>query len=185
MCVFPTGSEELKTPLTNQQKKMITNSWKAGLREDQVNTGRKLFLDIFKIRPDLMTLFEFKDTEKSSLNDSPLLTQHAILFMDVIGNVIDNLDSFEAVIEPRLLQLGANHVEIQGFDEEYFAVLKQQLNLIWRKRLKSVVGAGSSYSMIRAWQHMFAMTIGTLIKGYLLQKANKLDRSETNVDSVD
>ena len=167
------GGTSHSTPtITARQRTLILTSWRTKLGAMRVALGRQVFLEVFTKRPDLKNLFTFKSVATVALQDDEGLHHHAALFMDVLSDVVENIDTLETVVEQELLTLGGKHIHFSGFDLTYFPILRKAIIVVWRRALGRDVG----HNTFRAWYRLFSFIVSKLEDGYSLQMVNSKEQ---------
>lgn len=91
---------EKKPPTIDDQIKLVRESWQSVKDLGLDRVGQLLFRNIFKLAPEVLQLFSFKD--EPNLYQSEKFKSHALKVMNAVGKSIkgfDDLESLSAVLK--------------------------------------------------------------------------------------
>ena len=69
--------------------------------------------------------------EEADLLRSDIFKDHALRFMKIVDEVVDNMDQPKTKIQQTLMMLGAKHATFEGFSVEYFNVYSKSMIYVW------------------------------------------------------
>ncbi len=150
-----------KRNFTQQQKRMVLKNWKV-LSNDLTGRGSRIFIRIFQLNPNVKMLFPCHNLEGEDLLRDHNFKGHASRFMQAVGAVIDNIDSFEESLSPLLNGLGRQHIHFRGFQPDYFNVFEQAIMDVWAEDLGPKFGDQSR----EAWHTVFTFLMRELKQGF-------------------
>ncbi len=146
---------------TKRQKRIVARTWKI-LSNDLGGRGSKIFLRIFKMNPGVKKLFPFGHLEGEALLRDPHFKGHASRFMQAVGAVIDNIDSYAETLAPLLLGLGRQHIHFKGFEPTYWKTFEVAILEVWSEELESKFTVDAR----EAWHMVFKFILLKLNEGY-------------------
>ena len=124
-------------------------------------------------------MFPFQDVPISELYKDCRFRGHASRFMQVVGATVDNIDSLE-MLTPVLTELGHQHCQIAGFDEDYFELFMDAMISVWRDRLKQRFRGDVEL----AWKTVFMFILKQLREGMHLEGSRPFSHSTRETDST-
>lgn len=120
----------------SRQKTVIRETWRTWFAgTDTVIYGLDVFREIFAIRPDIRSLFPFRDVEDSQLDQHSLFRSHALRFIRAVESTISQLDALDIIAVPNLARVGEAHTMKHGFTPAYLAVFRTAMHRVWRRHL--------------------------------------------------
>ncbi|KAG5894651.1 hypothetical protein JTB14_017364 [Gonioctena quinquepunctata] len=133
------------TGLTNRDKYLVTNSFKA-VRKTPLEHGMEILLLFFRKYPSAQNLFPFRHIPIGSLSSYPQFRKHSLAVMNGITQVIDSLDNSPWMIVI-LSKTAEAHIprgvtetlltQLEGTIIEYVSPLLNAEEIsAWRKTLK-------------------------------------------------
>jgi len=154
--------------LTTEEVKDVKASWVkvAALGSEEV--GVLLFKEIFRLAPDALSLFSFKDLPQSELYKSRQLKNHGKKVVDTVGAAVGGLHDLPSIV-PVLQSLGVRHAHL-GLEEAHFKVVGEALiNTL-------ALGLGESFtpSLKKAWVKVY-VTVQTVMLGAMADVNGSLD----------
>ena len=152
-----------ETGIGEAEKIIIRRQWRV-LSADIKETGTAVFLELFKLNPEMKQLFPFRHMNDEDLLDDARFRQHGIRFMQAINAMVENIDDLESSMTDSLLVLGKQHINFMGFKSEYFETFHDAISNVWRK----VLGARYSPACAEAWRHIILFIMDTLKRGHYL-----------------
>ncbi len=157
-------SVSLCLALSREERRLVTESWNI-LKKNSQAVGKRVFLRIFEIRPQIKNLFDFRDEWGDALLKHPQFIAHAQRFMTVIGEVVSSLSTnagLPTVATPRLHALGQSHTRHKGFTPDYFNVFYKSMCLIWSQELNERYRDATRH----AWETLMEYVIEQMRDGY-------------------
>lgn len=133
----------------------VQSSWNQLLEKGTEQCGIVLFKNIFKLAPEAIELFSFKD--KENLYQSAALKKHATGVMNTIGQAVEGLENIENLV-PVLQDLGFRHAKRGVLAEHYPVVGKGLLNT-----LKAGLKREYTPSIQRSWEIVYNVVQDTMI----------------------
>ncbi|KAL3921659.1 MAG: hypothetical protein SGILL_002633 [Bacillariaceae sp.] len=147
-----------KVHLKRTTRNKVKESWDL-LKNDLEGLGLDFFVQIFKEFPNLKALFPFGDNCKTEMEmrSNPLLKQHAVLAMQMLGQAVMGLSDTQDMI-PKLRQLGRKHTLI-GVKPEHFDDVYQTLMRVLAKRVGQSKWTKETQE---AWETVYQMVISIM-----------------------
>lgn len=141
--------------LDDKTKEAVEKSWKKveGLGAETV--GVLLFKNIFKIAPEALPLFSFKDEE--DLYNSPKLKAHGSKVVTTVGTAVAGLRDLGTLV-PVLQALGKRHVP-RGVLAPHYKVVGDALI----ETLKGGLGDDFTPEVEEAWKTVYGVVADTMI----------------------
>ena len=127
----------------DKMKALVRETWEQ-VNDDLEDFGMKIFMRLFKTAPKVLRLFSFRDEE--ALTRIVKLKKHAVITMNAIGKVIDNLDDVSEMVS-FLKQLGRSHAPLK-VESEHFDAFGVALLLT----LQHELGSEWTSDVSDAWQ---------------------------------
>ena len=149
--------------ISTEEKIIIKRQWKV-LSADIKRTGTDVFLEIFKLNPDIKLLFPFRNIDDKELMTNAQFKAHGIRFMQAIGAAVENMDELETAMTEPIVALGKQHIKFQGFQPVYFEIFCDAISTVWRK----VLGVRFTPACAEAWKHVLVFIMDNLKQGYQL-----------------
>ena len=154
--------------LDSRQRRIVQETWRQ-LQPERVNIGKQVFLNVFENEPRVKTTFKLESAWGDDLLSNADFQTQSSRFVDVIGFVVDNVDSLHTKCEPYLMRIGGIHTEMAGFSAQYIDEFARALYFVWQKTLKK----NFTPEVRVAWQMLFDY-IGQKVKQGI-DKASKDD----------
>ena len=145
----------------------VTESWKLVQKIGYDKFGPILFKNLFKIQPDLLQLFSFKD--EANLYQSEALKKHAKIVTETVGQAVAGLVDLASLI-PILTSLGKKHKKF-GIMPEHYPVLQKALFMTLEQGLKKRF----TQEIKTSWERIFEIISDTMISDHY-------DQGETEDD---
>lgn len=127
-------SNDTRKKSTTQGAEIVLETWGI-IEKDCDHYGAQVFLHFFKLRPDQLQLFSFKD--ESPLEESPGLKRHAGIFIRTLGQAVAGLENLTSML-PYLRSLAARHVQygvtselIETMGNAVFLAMEEGLGEKW------------------------------------------------------
>lgn len=96
------------------------------------------------------------------LSEVPIFRQHAEIFMQTLGNLVEGLEDPDEGLRNDLMSLGAHHAAFEGFRAEFFQVFVKCLLEVWEAEL----GEEFISEVKSTWTHFFAYIVSHMVAGY-------------------
>ncbi|ELU03358.1 hypothetical protein CAPTEDRAFT_190593 [Capitella teleta] len=130
------------------------------------NLGKKVFLRIFNLKPDIKKLFPFSDVWGDDLIRHPKFVLHSERFMLVVDCCVQNLECIKSEHGEMLANLGRAHVNYKGFSRENFEVFMKAIWYVWYHQLKDSMDS----EVECAWKKLLLFIIVQQRAGYDAEK---------------
>lgn len=124
--------------------------------------GKKVFLRIFNLKPEIKKLFPFGDAWGDELIKHPKFITHAERFMIIIDCCVQNLERIRNECSDMLVNLGRSHVAHRGFNKENFEVFMKAIWFVWHQELKDKL----ELEVEVAWKKLLMFIIAQQTAGY-------------------
>ncbi|XP_077999604.1 uncharacterized protein LOC144452382 [Glandiceps talaboti] len=155
-CVSPKrepNSEPTKPILTEDQKKLLLNTWKI-LQEDIAKVGVVMFIGVFENHPECKdTFLPFKELERDDLRWSTELKAHGLRVMGIVERVIarlyhdDKIDDLFKDLAAKHVKYGANSALVELFGPQFIRAVQPSLRDHWTDDIQN------------AWKTLFDLII--------------------------
>jgi hypothetical protein len=153
-------AEQLLTP---EQVLLVRLSWEElKTNTGLINLGKKVFLKIFNLKPEIKGMFPFKDAWGDELIRHPKFVLHSERFMLIIDCCVQNLESIKTEYSEMLTNLGRAHVGYKGFNSENFDVFMKAIWFVWYHQLKDKMDP----DVEDAWKKLLQFIITQQRAGY-------------------
>lgn len=152
------GEKKDDGPLTPEQVEDVTTSWEKVVSLGLETVGVLLFKNIFKIAPEALALFSFKDEDP--LYESPKLKKHATGVVKTVGTAVAGLKDLGRLV-PVLKALGKTHAGY-GVKPEHFAIVGQALV----QTLSDGLQDEFTEPVKQAWLDVYTVVSDTMISGF-------------------
>jgi len=142
----------------DRQRRVVEASW-ALVEHDLQGLGHAMFLEIFRIAPEALKLFSFKDGE--NIADSPALQTHGVLVMTTVGEAVAGLKDMPSLV-PILKELARRH---SNFD-----VLPEHFPIVGRALMTTLeTGLGDAWTpeVAMAWNVVWETIEGIMVPALL------------------
>jgi len=133
----------------------IIESWDKVAKLGAEKVGVVLFKNIFKIAPQALELFSFKDRE--DLYSSKELKMHGAAVVGAVGTAVAGLTDLKSIV-PILQNLGMAHAR-KGILPEHYPIVGQAL----QNTLKAGLKADYTPAVKDAWDQVFKIVSDTMI----------------------
>jgi len=147
-----------KEALTTKEVGIVEATWKkaAGLGVEKV--GVLLFHNIFKLAPEALQLYSFRNETNALTEATPGLKAHGVKVVTMVGTAVDNLRDFSAVV-PALQELGIRHIGYSVVAAHYIVVGKALM-----QTLENALGADFTPEARIAWSKVWQTVSTTMIE---------------------
>lgn len=145
------GKAEDATGLSDREKRMVQDVWRAFTEAHPNDFGPILFSSLFVTHPEYLQLFsKFKDHKVSQLLDDPKFRAHGAAVGTHLGNLVNSLDQPQKVIE--LIQKNADfHTTIKGVKPEYFVNFGKVIVAVLSVNHENMM----TKAAVNAWEKVF------------------------------
>lgn len=160
---FPKTPRQNETYIREEEKLLIKRQWRV-LSADIKGTGTSVFMELFKLNPEMKQLFPFRNVRDAELLEDADFKRHGIRFMQAISATIENIDDLEKSLRNSLISLGKLHINFTGFKLKYFETFKDAIANVWRSALRSSYNKESE----EAWNPVILFIMDNLKLGHRL-----------------
>ncbi|XP_064627737.1 uncharacterized protein LOC135487643 [Lineus longissimus] len=168
--------EEPCPKLTDFQLDIVSCTWPL-LSRDLMRSGSKILIYVFEAAPHMKQLFSFRDVRNERLSENEIFQRHAMNFISIIEEVVDNLESLESgPIGQKLMILGAKHAMIPGFDNAYFAIFKKSVLYTW----EMILSEEFTQEVNDVWEWVMDFIIDKMGEGYTYSVMDALRRQNAS-----
>mmetsp|Transcript_72632 Transcript_72632/g.151685 ORF Transcript_72632/g.151685 Transcript_72632/m.151685 type:complete len:510 (+) Transcript_72632:179-1708(+) len=101
------GADSVQEKKALPKSNLVLETWKI-IEQNCDDHGANVFLHFFRLRPDLLKLFSFKDEEP--LKESAGLRRHAGIFIRTLGQALAGLENLTSML-PYIRSLAGRHVD--------------------------------------------------------------------------
>lgn len=100
--------------------------------------------------------------EEVDLMRSESFKEHAVKFMNVVDELVENMDQPKTQIQQTLMMLGAKHATFEGFKVEYFQAYSKSLIDVW----EYAIGEEFIPEVRECWTDFFDYLVKYMCQGY-------------------
>jgi len=134
---------------------LVIESWAKAEKLGAEKVGIVLFKNIFKLAPEALQLFSFKD--KPNLYESKELRKHGLSVVTTVGRAVSGLSDIDSLV-PVLRRLGRTHAKRGILPDHYPIVGKALINT-----LKAGLKTEFSPPVRQAWEDVYKIITDTMI----------------------
>ena len=149
--------------VSEEEKTILKRQWKV-LSSDIKRHGTDVFLQLFKLNPEMKQLFPFRNIDDNELINNVQFRSHGIRFMQTIGAVVENIENLDMSMTEPLVTLGKQHTQFKNFNVMYFEAFYGAISAVWR----NVLGVSYTPSCADAWSHVLVFIMNNLKQGHHL-----------------
>jgi len=159
---------DLMPRLTEEEARVVQNSWRKVIRRRMDKVGRTTFVELFSAYPETQLLFRsFHAEDVRVLHSSAELLQHGQTVCGLVQKIVQSLDNYDAVWE-LLLKSGRSHFNhgalpmyLDLIGPQFVLALRQCLGGDWEERFE--------YHFLA----LFDMIVYGMKVGWTLQRADE------------
>lgn len=122
------------TGLTTKQQQAIKATW-SKFREDYIENGAFLFVELFTLYPDYMMLFrDFSNETAATLPKNPRFNAHVLAVLYQVTAMVENVDN-SALLGSLVRKNALSHTRRNGVTPTHFSSLCSVLKDVLQKKL--------------------------------------------------
>ena len=153
-----------KDTFSLHQRCLVLRTWRY-LANDMTENGKRVFAKVFELKPEVKSLFQYRNDSMNELVQNASFQAHALRYMQAVGAVMENIEDPDVKLTDLLVNLGRQHIHVGGFRIEYFDAFLEGMMFVWQQQL----GHKFSGDTAVAWKIVFNFIRCKMAEGYQME----------------